>query len=507
MSGARAGTVSPRREGLARHAPERRRGRRRRRRGRPVRRARGRRARRARGARLALAAGPDRQLLGPGRDRRRAGRGRLARAARRGHARRRPRRGTAERRARALRGVPGARARAPDAGRALRRRSPRQPRARAGGRPLARAGSSTPAAPPPGAASRASCPPWPPPTSASRCWSRPPRWRSGRSTAAASGCSPAAGDGFELPRARAGHGAGHRRDGRPLGAHHQPARRRRRRARRWPRPPAPSSPTSSSSSSIPPRSRPTARATASSSPRPSAARAPSSSTPAGERFVDELAPRDQVALAIEAELARSGERFVGLDLRDVDMDALPEHRRRARRGRDRPGARPGAGRARGPLHDGRRGHRPRRPLLRSPAFRRRASAPAPACTAPTGWRPTRSPSASSTGGGPRSPRAAEPSLRAAPGPAPAPGPPSLPPESTRAALWRHAGLQRDAAGLDELAQDPFPLARLIAAACLAREESRGAHQRTDHPETDPALRRHAHARGRRRSSPASERWE
>ena len=46
---------------------------------------------------------------------------------------------------------------------------------------------------------------------------------------------------------------------------------------------------------------------------------------------------------------------------------------------------------------------------------------------------------------------------------------------------------RDAAGLAELARDPFPLARLIAASCLAREESRGAHQRTDHPSTDPAL--------------------
>jgi L-aspartate oxidase len=64
------------------------------------------------------------------------------------------------------------------------------------------------------------------------------------------------------------------------------------------------------------------------------------------------------------------------------------------------------------------------------------------------------------------------------------GPPA---EATRAALWRHAGLRRDPGGLRELLADPHPLARLIAVSCLAREESRGAHQRTDAPATDPAL--------------------
>ena len=71
-----------------------------------------------------------------------------------------------------------------------------------------------------------------------------------------------------------------------------------------------------------------------------------------------------------------------------------------------------------------------------------------------------------------------------------------PSQATRDALWRHAGLRRSADGLRELAGDGFTIARLVAASCLAREESRGAHQRTDFPETDPALDgRHAVVRG------------
>ena len=65
--------------------------------------------------------------------------------------------------------------------------------------------------------------------------------------------------------------------------------------------------------------------------------------------------------------------------------------------------------------------------------------------------------------------------------------PPLPSRETREALWRLAGLERDAEGLGELLGDPYPLARSVAAACLAREESRGAHQRRDHPATDPDL--------------------
>ncbi len=43
----------------------------------------------------------------------------------------------------------------------------------------------------------------------------------------------------------------------------------------------------------------------------------------GERFVDELAPRDQVALAIEERLREQGTRSVGLDLRPVDLARFP----------------------------------------------------------------------------------------------------------------------------------------------------------------------------------------
>jgi L-aspartate oxidase len=65
------------------------------------------------------------------------------------------------------------------------------------------------------------------------------------------------------------------------------------------------------------------------------------------------------------------------------------------------------------------------------------------------------------------------------------GPP--PTRETRKAMWRHAGLERDAGGLAPLLDDPHPLARLVARGALFREESRGAHLRADFPDADPAL--------------------
>ena len=54
-------------------------------------------------------------------------------------------------------------------------------------------------------------------------------------------------------------------------------------------------------------------------------------------------------------------------------------------------------------------------------------------------------------------------------------------------MWRDAGLERSADGLRRLLADEHPLARLVAASALAREESRGAHVRADFPASDPEL--------------------
>ncbi|WP_051324289.1 L-aspartate oxidase [Candidatus Solirubrobacter pratensis] len=77
-----------------------------------------------------------------------------------------------------------------------------------------------------------------------------------------------------------------------------------------------------------------------------------------------------------------------------------------------------------------------------------------------------------------------PSVTAVPPPETVAPPPT---RDTRKAVWRLAGLERSAEGLNELRDDPHPLARLVAASALAREETRGAHARAEFPETDPSL--------------------
>ena len=208
-------------------------------------------------------------------------------------------------------------------------------------------------------------------------------------------------------------------------------------------------------------------------------------SPSGERFVDELAPRDEVALAIEAELRRSGERAVALDLRPVDMARFPNIADALTRNgidprRDTVPVAPAAHYTMGGVATDIDG---------------RASLPSLyvvgecACTGLHGANRLASNSLAEcfvlshrvavAATDEHHPLDAREARAAA-----LPRPPS---PDTLAALWRHAGLRRDAAGLGTLLDDPYPVARLIAAACLAREESRGAHQRTDHAEALPTL--------------------
>jgi len=74
----------------------------------------------------------------------------------------------------------------------------------------------------------------------------------------------------------------------------------------------------------------------------------------------------------------------------------------------------------------------------------------------------------------------------------------------RAALWRDCGLIRDAAGLSELLDEPHLLTRLIAETALTREESRGSHFRADFPSESDVFRRHVVLRPG--SAPSLETW-
>ena len=210
----------------------------------------------------------------------------------------------------------------------------------------------------------------------------------------------------------------------------------------------------------------------------------------GERFVDELAPRDEVSRAIQAKLRETGARAVGLDMREIDAAHFPNVVTALREA----------------------GLDPARELVPvAPAahytmggiaadLHARSSVPGlyavgeVSCTGLHGANRLASNSLSECFVFARRAVTAALSEPALASPAAGeidaliarPGLPLAEP-ATRAALWNDAGVERTGEGLSRLLADPHPLVRLISRCALAREESRGAHLRVDHPERDPAL--------------------
>jgi L-aspartate oxidase len=215
----------------------------------------------------------------------------------------------------------------------------------------------------------------------------------------------------------------------------------------------------------------------------------------GERFVDELAPRDEVSRAIQAHLRETGERSVSLDMRKIDPGLFPNvvgalreagldptrelvpvapaahytiggivtdlHGRSAVTGLYAVGETACTG-----LHGANRlasnslsecfvfGRRAALAALEESPLASATTEPAPTPIAPTDWRSEE---------------------------------PPIGQRASRTALWEHAGIERSAEGLTRLLEDPHPLARMVARSALAREESRGTHMRTDHPDRDARL--------------------
>jgi L-aspartate oxidase len=204
---------------------------------------------------------------------------------------------------------------------------------------------------------------------------------------------------------------------------------------------------------------------------------------AGRRFTDELAPRDQVSAAILARMAADGREHVDLDLRGIPQDRFANvFATCAEAGLDAAARPVPVAPAAHYLIGGVRTDLDGRTTL--PGLLAVGEC---ACTGLHGANRLASNSLSECFVfGTRAAAAAirvEPTGVLAEPPLWRFEPPAL---STREAVWRLAGPQREASELRRLLDDEYPLARMIAGAALERRESRGAHRRRDFPLPDPA---------------------
>jgi len=199
----------------------------------------------------------------------------------------------------------------------------------------------------------------------------------------------------------------------------------------------------------------------------------------GERFVDELAPRDVVARAVGARDTAL------LDLRPVDRSRFPGLMSRLADAGYRPGDQP--------VPVGPAAHYTMGGVVTDLDGRTELSglyaAGECACTGVHGANRLASNSMLEclVFGRRAALAAAESDLPRAldPPPQPTASPPVT--AELRDAMWRDAGLVRDGSGLEGLVRSPHPVTRLIARSALARRESRGGHFRADFPHEDPKL--------------------
>jgi L-aspartate oxidase len=204
---------------------------------------------------------------------------------------------------------------------------------------------------------------------------------------------------------------------------------------------------------------------------------------AGRRFTDELAPRDAVTAAILDRMEADGVSNVSLDLRGLDPARFPNVFKTLAEARIDPSAEPvpvapAAHYTMGGIATG---------LDGASSLPGLYAVGECSCTGLHGANRLASNSLSECfvfGG-----RAGRAAVEESPAPSPPPPPDwrfDPPTEATRDAVWRLAGPLRRPEQLRTLLDDPYPLARAVAAAALEREESRGGHLRTDLPHIDPA---------------------